>query len=466
MQVAGGLDPYLKGGDEATKVQEATTRTEFLDHFIDALGWSRGARADVQEEVRLRGDNTVFIDYVGTAHRLEPGKETPVPLLVVEAKAGDKEFVRPRDRRRHVSEDELLSEAIVHVRAELSDDTSPVSGAWQAYLKQILKYVRLLYVEAGHKVKAVVLTNGDWMLVFPNAYKTFFEAGEIGAYDFKIFKRGDFVSKSDQIFTLLSKRMLDRSFPDWVRPQHISRYLRGQSVVGVFLGAQVVHLKRGPGRLGRSPEISVVPHVILQTDQEQLLTVFDEASEYTLTDRKLGEQLTQVADAGAALLAKCATALSQDLTPSPVTAFPGFSAWRQYSVSNTDVVAASDDFSSEWAVATGDHCHFLLEAPKLDNCVFHAWSAANAIGQAAQPNAIGSPSIDNPRTIFPDGHTHHCAHGGLLSDREERCKISPFEERLCCQACVFRDRCWSPTELALLPCASAPPTAPVDFGEF
>jgi hypothetical protein len=63
-------------------------------------------------------------------------------------------------------------------------------------------------------------------------------------------------------------------------------------------------------------------------------------------------------------------------------------------------------------------------------------------------NATLPPS---PITAFPGFPVPNT----LAATPNTRCHISPFEEFLCCRACVFQKVCWAPEELSRLPCGLA-----------
>ena len=64
---------------------EHNVRKMFLDRLLVALGWK--LEAVVAEEARVKGDTTLFLDYLGVH------LDTRVPLLIFEAKAWEKPFI-------------------------------------------------------------------------------------------------------------------------------------------------------------------------------------------------------------------------------------------------------------------------------------------------------------------------------------------------------------------------------------
>lgn len=448
-------DPYIAEPDGTIVVQEATTRTQFLDDLLDALGWTRGANGDTAEEVRLRGDTTVFVDYLGTARYLRPEETTPAPLLLVEAKAWGKPYIGSRLTETPLSIDELLIKGVDHVRNGGEAAKSVLRADWHEHLIQISTYVRRLADIDEHKLRRVVLTSGDWLLILHDAHEAFVGAG-LGDDQFTFLRLGDYVRRSDQLYFLLSKAHLGREMPEWVTAARAPTFMASDQIATAFLAAQVAHVRHGSGRVGQTPVISVVPHVILVDKIGRQLTVFaNDRQSLELTGRNVEEHLVRSRERGQAILASCAEAFGRVLTPSDLAAYPGLPHdWRLGSTLRDPFVADVPSELAEWTVVTGSNGHFLLSEPLVAHCAFHRWDAARGVGHPEGQAAVSMPMVDGPRTLFVDGDRHHCAHAEMLAMRKARCRIAVFEHRLCCQACRFLDTCWPETEKAALPCGS------------
>jgi len=462
------IDAYIAETDGPIEVQEATTRTQFLDDVLDALGWSRGVAGDLGEEVRLKGDTTVFVDYLGTARYLEPGKATPVPLLLVEAKAWGKPYIGQRPTTTPFTIEALLIAGVDHVRGGGVKAKSPLRSDWHEHLVQISTYVQRLAQIDGHKLRRVVLTSGDWLLIFDDAHEAFVK-GNLSADQFVIMPVQDYVRRSNELYLKLSKACLGQEMPDWVTAAQAPNVMPGNKVAAAYLAAQMTHVQYGSGRVGQTPLISVVPHVILVDSAGRQLSVFANAPQsLELTGRNLDDHLNRTRETGLAVLADCAAALDVALTPSPLSDYPGLPQhWRQAPTFDA-FIAPVQNQRAEWTVVTGDDGHFLLAAPLVEHCAFHRWDASHQAGHPAGTGAINMAAIEKPRTLFVDGDAHHCAHAGMLALRRKRCRISPFEQRLCCQACRFLDDCFPADERAAMPCGGvlSIPTPLVDPDEF
>jgi hypothetical protein len=82
--------PYLGAGN--LDPLEHTTRAEFIDNVLTALGWKlKKPGGDVVEEARIKDETTLFLDYMGV------NPDTRAPQLIVEAKAWSKPMVAGSD---------------------------------------------------------------------------------------------------------------------------------------------------------------------------------------------------------------------------------------------------------------------------------------------------------------------------------------------------------------------------------
>jgi hypothetical protein len=156
-----------------------------------------------------------------------------------------------------------------------------------------------------------------------------------------------------------------------------------------------------------------------------------------------------------ALLQAVHAELGLALAPSPLTAFPGFPVTAGLLVpaaaSPTIQFLKSSPTPDEFLIVTGMESHYLLSHPTVDPCAAHIWSECHALHENHGDAPIVSRSYD-PASFFTTIESHHCAHRTVHNRRASRCYIAPFEEFLCCRACIFQAICWTPDELQRLPC--------------
>lgn len=444
--LSGGVhEPYAGSGMQPPL--EHTTRLFFLDELMKLLGWSLGPCGNVLEEARLKAETTTFMDYVGVA-------DTKQPLLIVEAKAWDTPAIAPRKSRRYDSAEDLLAAAIRHVRDGGLEKESPVTAVWHQYVKQLAGYVKNLKNQYHHDTQRAVLTSGQWLVVFKTPVQTFVD-GEVSTDHFIIFNKEDFTNKSRNIFLLLHRSILACEVPFPLRPSQLPSYAMANKITATFHGLHVHYERSGSSLFGPKPRILVYPAFILQRNDGVLLTVIMHSEgillDYSKNDDDeptLNTHLEEVAALGTKVRKACEQELKVSFEPAPIGRFAGFPSSSQHSAGRT-FVEAQQDHPDEWLMVTGEQPHFLSALPIIDRCRFHFWAGCGA--EAIGTSAISVRSVQ-PRSFFIDTQAHHCAHQGLQDRRQERCHIMAIDERTCCQACVYRDICWTDDNRHLLPC--------------
>lgn len=449
---ATAADTYA-GANELT-ILEHNTRRFFLDGLLEALGWKLGVDGNVAEEARVKADTTTFLDYAG----VHPGTRTP--LLIVEAKSWDAPFIAKRSSGtvRSGGPFELLIQGAEHVRAGGSRNESPVILEWHDHLVQIAGYVRDLKDEYRHEVARVVLTSGQWMVVFESPAKTFAESKPIDERQFHVFRKDEYVSRSAEILDLLSHRTLVGDIPSVLRPTQLGAYISQSDFKSAFHAVHVRYEETGSSRFERRPRVLVYPAVIFLRGDGALITVIQECEGFLLDhfDGSVRNHLEEVFSAAKSLLEACEAELGVAVIADPLSNFPGFPARpsrRSSPLPSPIVVIGIDDTPGEWILATGVNSHYLLESPQV-NCGFHGWGQCRSVDKASGVRAINARSVRNPRAYFTDNEVHHCAHVSVLDRREKHCRIAPVDERTCCQACIYLDVCWTESDRTSLPCGS------------
>ncbi len=440
---------------------EHTTRVLLLDGIIESLGWQLLGGRDVAEEARVQAETTLFIDYLG----VDPDKRTP--LLIIEAKSWNKPFVRPRDRRVHGGPSQLIFKALGHIRADGDAAGSPVTADWHEWLMQVRAYVKGLLDEHDHNVERVVITTGQWMVIFTKPVKTFCSNDPLVEDQWMILLKDRFVEQSDDIYDLVARKRLIKSAPRLIRETQLLAYLRSDDLRGVFHSLLVKHEESGHSHVRVVPQIHVYPSITLLRSDGQLITVHGGHDPFTvpLTDEEtvLQDHLREVDVAAQALLQTVSTELGVMLPPSPLVGFPGFLPRPRHAA----VFALGNDGlgepetiyldmdpiePGEGAVATGTATHFLLPQTTVQ-CQYHDWANCRANGMEVNAYAITVRST-NPRSFFKSGELHHCSHRGMHDRRIERCKIDPLDQYLCCMACSFQNVCWPTGHALQLPCGT------------
>lgn len=448
----GERDPFA--GDDR-EPHEHDTRLIFLDRLLEILGWRLGVHGNVHEESRIKDETTRFMDYVGIV------EETKVPLLIIEAKAWDKPRVKRSRGTGRDAEVDLLVEGIRHVLSGKSASSSPLVNVWHEYLEQVCGYVRSLYSVHGHETPRVVISSGAWMVIFTSPVTTFVD-GKVSVSDIVEMDIDSYTSNFTTIFELLHRSVLANDVPFPVRPTQLSSYVGPNDIDSVFFGLHLSRNEVGSRIHGTKPRIVAFPAVLIQRCDGVLVAVCERDPELSLEYSRHGAgdsdavpsldgYLDLANEAAHRLLADCETELGTSLVLSPLDRFVGFRSSATRSSTDKKYVKVISGHSDEWLLATGATSNCFVRTPRLEGCSFHSWKSAFdrncAVGQAA----IMVRSV-TPRSMFIDGELHHCANQVIVDRRVGRCHIDQIDERTCCQACSYRDECWSSAELARLPC--------------
>ncbi len=444
----GSLVAYA--GEPKGDVQEHTTRRFFLDQMVQALGWQLGPGGDMSEEARIKAETTIFMDYVGVSDM------SRLPVLVIEAKAWDKPFVSAADpgRVRDLPGD-LIAAAIEHIKKGGARERSPVTGAWHDYLVQVHKYVKSLKDQHGHDVVRVLLTSGQWMVIFAAPTRTFLGEEDADAGDIIYFRESGYIAASTDIFDLLARQAIAPIVPSTLRPSQLGSYARQSDVSRLFHGLHVRYEITGSSRREQRPRILVYPAVIVQRRDGVLLQVLADAEGVPLPSNHedVERHLLEVERGAAALLGLCHLQLNVTLAPSAFEEFPGFpSGNRRAQDAPVSPILVEDEAETpnEWMLLTGEFSHYLRQTPRLSPCSYHSFKGCQSVGQQHPIGAINTRKIDSPRVFFTDDQLHHCAHLGMSDQKLKRCWIWVIDQMTCCQACNYLDVCWTPAEQAKL----------------
>lgn len=438
---------------------EHATRRYVIDEILSGLGWdlSRMTR-EMVEEARARGDTTLFLDYLGV------NPELRVPLLIVEGKAWGKPFVTPSNTGAAAqvaaspsSPEALIAKAIEHCKAGGQPGKSPVILEWAEWIYKLHQYVTTVHRESGHVVQQLAITSGRWWVIFTRPYDTFVVAGPVNTVNIRVLEGREVIERSDNIFDHLARQNLIRDPPSLIQPSQLSGYVDRADIVRLYHALWVVRRKDG-AHFDAFPQINLYPSIVVERRDGQLLAVIDHLRpRITIphTYDALSRHIDEVETNAAALLEAVRAEVGVALAPSPLTAFPGFPVTggllAPAGSSQTVQFLKSSATPDEFLLVTGSSSHFLLPHPTIASCAGHSWSECRALHENQRDAAIVNRSYD-PASFFTTLEPHHCAHRTVHNRRAARCHIAPFDEFLCCRACIFQTVCWTGDELARLPC--------------
>ena len=391
-----------------------------------------------------------FFDYLG----LE--RETNDPLLIVETKRPS--ALLPRLTK---GESSWLPDVVARGLAG-----EPLTGEWSEWLRSLKDYVRSAKERSGVTPKRVVLTNGDWLILFLDPEDAFLK--EDTAPDpskILIFqKRDEIEQRFREIFNHLEHSKVLGEIPP-LTPAELPFHLRGEDVDRVMHGLRLRYIEQ-KGIYGFSPVIKVAPVILLRSRYGAWFRVEMPPKEYELPqdEDRLFKHLDEVRATAEGLLEEVNDALGTSFRPVPLR--DHYDTEETFEPIKGVCELSEDDF----LIVTGDKTHYILPSSSVPNCPFHDWRKALSMGVASNSGPIMTPSVD-PRSYFVSGKVYHCAHRdvdsakatqitaqnrpqcGLRSGNEGEafCEIWRFERFLCCRTCVFEEVC-SQAPAFHLPC--------------
>ena len=123
--------------------------------------------------------------------------------------------------------------------------------------------------------QCVVLSSGQWIVVFTSPTATFFE-GEVNDEQFRIFTLTEYVEKAVRALRSSSSDHARRqSCLSSLRPSQLRDYVTAETVSAVFYGLHVKYESSGTALFAPRPRILVYPALIIQRDDNTFLTAID-----------------------------------------------------------------------------------------------------------------------------------------------------------------------------------------------
>ena len=395
-------------------LREHETRSDIINDMLTGLGWTLGARGrDMWEEVAVKGETTLFLDYLGK----DPRSETP--LLIVEAKAEGKPVVSLSassvaglgEKTANDDDATIVARAVDHLKNGGDVASSPVSREWAQWIEKLRDYISIVHARSGHRVKRVAITSGRWLVIFCDPVLAFLEPGHAADSGIHCFREGDLVQQSDAIYGWLARSALAREPPERLRPAQLRAYVAGDHIAEIFRALWVVHGKVG-AHFDERPQITVYPALLIQRYDGLLITVMDDrAGGFILpyANHRLAEHISDVTVYADTLPQTVAAELGVAFVPGGIEKFRGFGgAFAQLpaltvrpsiSQAGRTLLKPAPSHANEFLLVTGISPHYLDVRPTIANCRFHDWSACHELGQHRGANPVGSRSIA-PRSFF------------------------------------------------------------------
>lgn len=440
---------------------EAHIRAYVVNALLAALNWRLDARPEdglpnLVPEAPIKSEErgtTRFLDYFG----LE--RQTEDPLLVVETKRPNS----PLPRVAMDSEDRLAWRIPEIISQSLAGE--PVMGEWSEWLATLQDYIRSIYARTQRTPRRVILTNGDWLLLFLEPADAFCNTEPPNPNYILVFlNRPDIEARYTELFRYVEYGSISKEMPG-LTPSELSFHVPKDAVDCVMHGLRLRYIEQ-PGIYQPSPVIKVAPVIFVRSRYWTWIRVETPPREYELPHdgTKLLRHLTEVQKAATQLLCQVNAVLDAQFRPSPLS--------KHYEDEEAfdPVRGIVECEKNEFFIVTGDKTHYFTPEPSVAQCPHHDWGESNAVGVASNPGPVLNRSIE-PRAFFISTEVHHCAHRdvaaakasqitaenrgrcGLRSgeDSQAFCEIWRFETHLCCRTCVFEAVC-TKAEVFHLPC--------------
>ena len=466
-ELAGKDDEILTAADAAL---EFHARQYVVNSLLAALNWRMNLTADeglpnLLPEVPVTSSETgriLFLDYFGREIT------TSEPLLIVETKRPSSGLPRIADPAelvpgRYATQEELRRYLARVVSRGLQGEQ--LREDWSDWLSKLREYVRSVCKRASRAPRRVVVTNGDWLIIFLDPEDAFLGTHDTPDPDRIVVFENYEVLVEDEAGALLRHleywAVSDR--PLSIRASEVVFYLTGDQVDRAMHGIRLRYSQE-PRNYGDPPAIWVAPVLFLRSNSGSWLLIDEPPTEYRIPERyrDLKKHLTAVQAAAKGLLGQVATALNSCPRLSSLSEHyddkPSFAGLR----------GVTEEAPDRYIVATGRETHYLLPTPSVPNCPYHDWLLSNKESVASSHLVERSTS---PRAYFVSGELHHCSHRDVESAKWNRitdanssrcgsrsgsdgqafCEIWRYETHLCCRTCVFEDVC-TKAEVFRLPC--------------
>ena len=290
---------------------EAQIRAYLVDAMLAVLGWHVAPYFDVLShtsephvelqptgqliiEGQLRGErgNPLHLDYLGVATDID----APYALVVETKRPGDP---GPRGLEGPAMYAPEWATEIAHM---LGVRKRP--GKWPGWLHKLCEYIRSLHRRSGHWPQRVVLTNGDWLVIFIDTAHTFDRDPTDGKAPpdpkgIRVFLdfRGSFEQNTAELFDLLSYQRVLRVHP-CISPTQVPFFVGNNPAnVNAAMYGLILTIGTKERTLRAEPVILTFPVLFLHLASGGVLRVRenDEGLERELFyDKPLSHQLAEV----------------------------------------------------------------------------------------------------------------------------------------------------------------------------
>lgn len=448
---------------------EAHVREYVVNSLLGALNWRLNASVEhglpnliPEAPVASSTNGTIrFLDYLGVE-----GNDGIDPLMIVETK-------RPRSllpaRRVPVTNSDLRATATESVSEIISAGLGgeSLTGEWDNWLRTQRSYVQLVFSRRSLCPRRVVMTSGQWLIIFVDPADSFLGANLPDPNKIVVFENSDEIDeRSNEVFGWLEHQIVLDEAPA-LSPGEILFHVSSEEVDNVMHGLRLLYIEE-PGFESLRPVIKLKPILFLRSRYGAWLRI-ESRAEITIphASEELPEHLSRVETLAEGLLTEINTRLSIGLAPATIESH--YANAEDFGV--LPGIAGSNNLPhyDEYIVVTGQYTHYLRLEPTVPDCPHHNWGKSNRTGYATLVS-IQSRST-HPRSFFISDEDNHCAHRDVAAvksaqitpqnrercgsrsgkDYDPFCEIWRFESHLCCRTCIFENVCGA-ADVFSLPC--------------
>jgi len=476
--LAGRIGPGNLSRAEKDDWLECHARRYVIDHMLAGLGWNIQAHLELADHIQnLNIEHQVlsaesghrrFLDYLGYE------RESERPLIIVEAKRPSLSLPSASDYCGHPTHHpaaEMIKQFCPQMKSgghQPSTDAPQLPSQWQEHLRTLRDYFLSTSVQAG-SVKRVVITNGEWLIIFQDPLQAFGDdsddMGEIVVYQ----DHNAILERWQDIFERLAyKKLTDK--PPWLQPNQVSGAVSDKNVAGAAHALRVCYNHSQTG-YRETPNMYVTPLLLLVGKNGSCVVVqpdHPDPSQVPCDSNSVANHTKSVTQQANQLLGEVERQLGHKPQLLNIKDYYEnkrlFEHWPAVKERRTQLGQ-----HREFVVVTGDQTHFLVSG-SCGSCPFHKFTNASA-NNCVHPHGPLNRSSTSPRCYFPSGDRFHCAHGktydakktlvtalnrnrtGMRSagNDEAFCELWKIDQFLCCQSCLYRPVC-EQSQLFNLPC--------------
>ncbi|OPX42368.1 hypothetical protein CLHUN_37870 [Ruminiclostridium hungatei] len=447
---------------------EAHARQYFINELLQALNWRLNysptdGMPNMMLEAPIRSDTNgeiKFLDYLG----FENGCEKP--LMIIEAKRPNVALPSP------ANETYVNRSPVELITCGLNGDMNALTGEWNKRITTLRDYVCSLNSRSNHIPKRVIMTNGDWLIVFIDPTNAFINERQCNSNNILFWtSREDIENRYIGLFNAVEyNAVLDKN--NIISLEELAFQIHPTSIDKILHGIRLMYYEEPQMYLDVMPQIKIAPVLFIgakfgswfMIDQQNDQNVFALPHKY----ENLKGHLNDMETAAASMLNDLIRILRLSIDTTSIVSHYG----SQENIDSLKVVKEihSDYRKTDYIIVTGQETHYLKAQPSISECPYHEWSACQQQGSAID-RLIIKRSIGEPKAFFIDRELHHCAHRGVymaksskISDQNRElcgprsgasgcafCEIYSIENLLCCRACFLEEIC-TRAEAFVLPC--------------